>query len=113
MQSKRAAEVVEWYSDRSTPEEYPYGEGRLYGAFRVETVEPGASLPRTRKPDDQAIFYELVQLQDEISIWDPEYQEKNVEAKRRIASKYGLTSDQLNNIIHRGAEEQWDMPPPP
>lgn len=35
----------------------------------------------------QHIFYELVVLQDEISIWDSEYQEKNQKAKEIIAKQ--------------------------
>lgn len=61
----------------------------------------------------QQIFYELVALQDKISIWDPEYQEKNQKAKELIANQYGISMDKLNDIIHEGAVNHWPMPPPP
>jgi len=100
--------------------------------FQAESVKPGdysrhsfrVVYNRTDKPvtlrrpflsesQQKGVFYEIVERQDQISLWDPDYQEKNQRAKEEIASKYGISMDELSEIIMEGATERWPMPDPP
>ena len=66
-------------------------------------------LDSTRKK----IFYDLVRLQDQISIWDSRYQDKQQRAKEDIAKQYGISMSELSSIIEKGARQGWPMPEPP
>jgi hypothetical protein len=57
------------------------------------------------------VFYELVQLQDQVSMDDPNYDQKQEEAYLIVAKKYGITYDQAFAIGVEGLMNGWPMPP--
>lgn len=61
---------------------------------------------------DRQIFWRLVERQDAISMSAVDYGQLNENAKIEIAEEYGITMDELNGIIRRGAEQHWPTPPP-
>jgi len=56
-------------------------------------------------------FYDLVKLQDSISLDDPEWDKKNEESYSIIAEKYGITEDQMHEISTEGLVRGWPIPP--
>jgi hypothetical protein len=58
------------------------------------------------------IFTDLVHRQDEVQ-GAPDYPRAMEEAKEKIASRYGITLDELNDLIHEGVVERWELPPSP
>ncbi|MFC2105243.1 hypothetical protein ACFLS0_00575 [Candidatus Bipolaricaulota bacterium] len=79
-----------------------------YSQSELRTSDRTLSVTKQRE-----IFYNLVALQDRISLYDPRYQEKNQQAKVAIAQQYGISSETLGTIIMEGARNGWPMPPPP
>ena len=55
-------------------------------------------------------FYELVQLQDQVSFNDTNYDEKMNKAISTIAKKYGITKEQMWLIGLEGALNGWPVP---
>jgi len=55
-------------------------------------------------------FYELVELQDSISLGDPDRNEKLEEAYSIIAKKYDITKEEMKQIGIEGIEKNWPMP---
>jgi len=70
------------------------------------TFRPRLLLESTRRN----IFYDAVSLQDQISDWDPQYQEKQERAKKDIARQYGISMRELSSIIEQGARGGWPTP---
>jgi len=79
-----------------------------YSQSELQTSDETLSVSKQRE-----IFYNLVALQDRISMDDYRYQEKNQQAKVTIAQQYGISMETLGTIIMEGARNGWPMPPPP
>ena len=56
-------------------------------------------------------FYDMVVLEDKISINDPNYDEKMDNVEATIAQKYGITIEQVRAIGIEGVTKGWPMPP--
>lgn len=68
--------------------------------------------PAPTEERDREIFWKLVELQDAIPESAPNYGQLNDDAKTDIAAQYGISIDELNSIIRRGAKQHWPMPHP-
>jgi len=55
-------------------------------------------------------FYDLIVLQDSITIGDSNRSEKLEEAYLIIAKKYGITKNEMEQIGIEGIEKNWPMP---
>ena len=60
----------------------------------------------------QQAFYKLAELQDSIALEDPpDRSEQMLKAYSTIAKKYGITKDEMMEIVAEGMEKNWPFPP--
>lgn len=78
--------------------------------FNSSIEQPQVKYGLTEQQRKQA-FYELVQLQDQVSQDDPAYDQKMDDAEATIAEKYGITVEQVRAIGVEGITKGWPMPP--
>ena len=60
--------------------------------------------------DEKQVYYELVELQDSISLEDPSYNERLKESYITIANRHGLTEKEVRDIGLKGSIELWPIP---
>jgi len=59
------------------------------------------------------IYYNLVALQHRISWDDPQYSEKMDDTYRIIAEQYGISIEEVGEIVTEGILKAWPKPPSP
>ena len=59
------------------------------------------------------IYYNLIEYQDSIPFSDPDYGNRQNEAYKIIADRYGIEVLEVRKIVTEGIEKDWPMPPPP
>jgi hypothetical protein len=57
-------------------------------------------------------FYDLAELQDSIALEDPpDRSEQMVKAYSTIAKQYGITKDEMMEVVSEGMDKNWPFPP--
>ena len=59
----------------------------------------------------KSAFYNLVILQDEYMNKDPYNTQKQQDAYRIIANKYGISENEMRKIVVEGVQKKWPQPP--